>query len=46
MRGVIGDPNTDEEGKDRAKYYIDWLEKAGTMDDPEVTKYNDYKEVR
>ena len=46
LRGVIDDPNTNEEVKNTAKYYMYWLEKADTIDDPEITKYNDYKEVK
>ena len=28
-----------------AKYLNYWLEKADTIDDPEITKYNDYEGV-
>lgn len=44
LMGVIDDPATDEVVKNTAKYYMYWLEKADTIDDPEITKYNDYKE--
>ena len=44
LMGVIDDPETDEVVKNTAKYYMYWLEKADTIDDPEITKYNDYKE--
>lgn len=29
---------------DTAKYINYWLEKTDTIDDPEITKYNDFKE--
>ena len=45
LRGIIDDPNTNEIVKNTAKYYMYWLEKDDTIDDPEITKYNDYKEV-
>ena len=45
LRGVIDDPNTNEEVKNTAKYYMYWLEKDDTIDDPEITKYNNYEEV-
>lgn len=45
LRGIIDDPNTNETVKNTAKYYMYWLEKDDTIDDPEITKYNDYKEV-
>lgn len=46
LRGIIDDPNTNEIVKNTAKYYMYWLEKDDTIDDPEITKYNDYKEVK
>lgn len=46
LRGVIDDPNTNEKVKNTAKYYMYWLEKDDTIDDPEITKYNNYKEVK
>lgn len=45
LRGIIDDPNANEIVKNTAKYYMYWLEKDDTIDDPEITKYNDYKEV-
>lgn len=45
LRGIIDDPNTNETVKNTAKYYMYWLEKDDTIDDPEITKYNNYKEV-
>ena len=44
LMGVIDDPEVNETVKNTAKYYMYWLEKADTIDDPEITKYNDYKE--
>lgn len=44
LRGIIDDPQTDEDLKNTAKYYMYWLEKSDTIDDPEITKYNDYDE--
>ena len=46
LKGIIDDPDTNEIVKNTAKYYMYWLEKADTIDDPEITKYNDYKEVK
>lgn len=45
LRGIIDDPDTNETVKNTAKYYMYWLEKDDTIDDPEITKYNNYKEV-
>lgn len=45
LRGIVDDPDTNDEIKNTAKYIHYWLEKADTIDDPEITKYNDYKEV-
>lgn len=45
LRGIIDDPNTNETVKNTAKYYMYWLEKDDTIDDPEITKYNNYEEV-
>lgn len=44
LRGIIDDPQTDEDLKNTAKHYMYWLEKSDTIDDPEITKYNDYDE--
>lgn len=44
LRGVIDDPQADNDIKNTAKYYMYWLEKSDTIDDPEITKYNDYDE--
>ena len=44
LMGVIDDPEVNETVKNTAKYYMYWLEKADTIDDPEITRYNDYKE--
>ena len=44
LRGIIDDPQADNDIKNTAKYYIYWLEKSDTIDDPEITKYNDYDE--
>lgn len=46
LRGIIDDPNTNETVKNTAKYYMYWLEKDDTIDDPEITKYNNYEEVK
>lgn len=45
LRGIIDDPDTNEIVKNTAKYYMYWLEKDDTIDDPEITKYNNYEEV-
>lgn len=44
LRGIIDDPQADNDIKNTAKYYMYWLEKSDTIDDPEITKYNDYNE--
>ena len=44
LRGIIDDPQADNDIKNTAKYYMYWLEKSDTIDDPEITKYNDYDE--
>ena len=44
LMGVIDDPEVNETVKNTAKYYMYWLEKADTIDDPETTQYNNYKE--
>lgn len=44
LRGVIDDPQADNDIKNTAKYYMYWLEKSDTIDDPEITKYNNYDE--
>ena len=46
MRGIIDDPTVEEDVQNTAKYYMYWLEKDDTIDDPEPTKYNNYKEVK
>lgn len=46
LKGIIDDPDTNEEVKNTAKYYMYWLEKDDTIDDPEITKYNNYREVK
>lgn len=46
LRGIIDDPNTNSTVKNTAKYYMYWLEKDDTIDDPEITKYNNYEEVK
>ena len=45
LKGIIDDPDTNETVKNTAKYYMYWLEKDDTIDDPEITKYNNYEEV-
>ena len=45
LKGIIDDPNTNDIVKNTAKYYMYWLEKDDIIDDPEITKYNNYKEV-
>lgn len=42
LRGIIDDTQTNEDLKNTAKYYMYWLEKDDTIDDPEITKYNNY----
>lgn len=44
LKGIIDDPQTDNDMKNTAKYYMYWLEKSDTIDDPETTKYNNYDE--
>lgn len=44
LKNVINDKQADEDLKNTAKYYMYWLEKSDTIDDPEITKYNDYDE--
>lgn len=44
LKNVIDDKQADEDLKNTAKYYMYWLEKSDTIDDPEITKYNDYNE--
>lgn len=44
LRGIIDDKDIDDHMKNTAKYYMYWLEKRDTIDDPEKTKYNDYDE--
>lgn len=39
------DEETDPELINTAKYLAFWIEKEYTIDDPEITEYNDYKEV-
>ena len=46
LKSIIDDSKVNETVKNTAKYYMYWLEKADTIDDPEITKYNDYKEVK
>lgn len=46
LRGIIDDPTVEEDVQNTAKYYMYWLEKDDTIDDPEPTKYNNYKEVK
>ena len=45
LKGIIDDPDTNEIVKNTAKYYMYWLEKDDIIDDPEITKYNNYEEV-
>jgi hypothetical protein len=40
------DKETDPELINTAKYLAFWIEKEYTIDDPEITKYNNYKEVK
>ena len=42
LRGIIDDTQANEDLKNTAKYYMYWLEKDDTIDDPETTKYNNY----
>lgn len=42
----IIDTESDNDLINTAKYLNYWLEKASTVDDPEITKYNNYKEVK
>lgn len=44
LKNIIDDKQADEDLKNTAKYYMYWLEKRDTIDDPEITKYNDYDE--
>lgn len=44
LRGIIDDTQINEDLKNTAKYYMYWLEKSDTIDDPEITEYNDYNE--
>ncbi len=44
LKNIINDKQVDEDLKNTAKYYMYWLEKSDTIDDPEITKYNDYDE--
>lgn len=44
LKNIIDDKQADEDLKNTAKYYMYWLEKNDTIDDPEITKYNDYNE--
>ena len=44
LKNIIDDKQADEDLKNTAKYYMYWLEKSDTIDDPETTKYNDYDE--
>ena len=44
LKNIIDDKQIDEDLKNTAKYYMYWLEKSDTIDDPEITKYNDYNE--
>lgn len=44
LKNVIDDKQADEDLKNTAKYYMYWLEKSDTIDDPEITEYNDYNE--
>ena len=46
LKGIIDDPDTNEIVKNTAKYYMYWLEKDDTIDDPKITKYNNYEEVK
>lgn len=46
LKGIIDDPNTNEIVKNTAKYYMYWLEKDDIIDDPKITKYNNYEEVK
>lgn len=46
LKGIIDDSDINDETKNIAKYYMYWLEKADTIDDPKITKYNNYKEVK
>lgn len=42
LRSIIDDKDIDDHMKNTAKYYMYWLEKRDTIDDPEKTRYNDY----
>lgn len=42
LRSIIDDKDIDDKVKNTAKYYMYWIEKRDTIDDPEITKYNDY----
>lgn len=44
LKNIIDDKQADEDLKNTTKYYMYWLEKSDTIDDPEITKYNDYDE--
>lgn len=44
LKNIIDDKQTDEDLKNTTKYYMYWLEKSDTIDDPETTEYNDYNE--
>ena len=41
----IIDTESDNDLVNTAKYLNYWLEKDDTIDDPEITKYNNYEEV-
>lgn len=42
LRSIIDDKDIDDKVKNTAKYYMYWIEKRDTIDEPEITKYNDY----
>ena len=44
LKNIVDDKQADEDLKNTAKYHMYWLEKSDTIDDPEITKYNDYDE--
>lgn len=44
LKLIIDNPQTDTDLKNTAKYYMYWLEKSDTIDDPKTTEYNNYDE--
>ena len=44
LKNIIDDKQTDEDLKNTAKYYMYWLEKSDTIEDPDISIYNDYNE--